>query len=598
MATQQYTVTQYPVDAILHWIQTGEIAIPEIQRPFVWKATQVRNLLDSLLKGYPIGYLIAWKNPTVKLKDGTLSAGKRILIDGQQRITALMGALLGYEIVSKTYRPQRIRVAFHPLEHRFEVSNSFIARDGAWIPDIAVIFDPQTTVIDVVNDYCKRNPEIGQNDIFRSLDSLSKIKNNPVGLIELDAQLSIETVTEIFIRVNSAGVTLGQADFAMSKIAANDAHDGSTLRKSIDYFCHLAQTPAAFSVLAKNDKAFAKTEFFANMSWLKDENDDLYDPDYKDMLRVIVGAEFRRGRLDELVALLSGRNFTTRDYDDEIIEATFDRMRAGVMRYINKNHFQSFLMILRSAGFVDSSMITSKNAVNVAYMLYLILRDQSIPNATIEREVRRWFVMSVLTGRYSGSFETTIDTDAGAFTNIGIQTLAEQTYSGLLSESFWTVVLPQELEKTSVSSPFWQVFRASQAKMSDHGFLSRDITVRDLIEIKSDVHHLFPKDFLKKAGLGKEQYNQIANYAITQSEININIGNQAPKVYFGQLIEQCNGGPKRYGNITDLDELWANLAMNCIPKRIAEMTVEDYPAFLAERRQLMAQKIRTYFEAL
>src|SRR5947208_11901342 len=135
MATQRYTVTPHPIDTLLTWVKSGEIAIPEIQRPFVWEATKVRNLLDSLYRGYPVGYLIAWRNPDVRLKDGSKSSGKRILIDGQQRVTALMAALLGREVVTKDYETTRIRIAFQPTSRRFEVHNPAIAKDKAWIPD-------------------------------------------------------------------------------------------------------------------------------------------------------------------------------------------------------------------------------------------------------------------------------------------------------------------------------------------------------------------------------------------------------------------------------------------------------------------------------
>jgi len=154
------------------------------------------------------------------------------------------------------------------------------------------------------------------------------------------------------------------------------------------------------------------------------------------------------------------------------------------------------------------------------------------------------------------------------------------------------------MDTSVASSPYFRLFQAAQVKMNDLGFLSRDITVKDLIEVKSDVHHLFPRDYLKKRGLSRGQYNQIANYVVAQSEINIAIGNKEPRVYFGQLLDQCQGGQKRYGNIIDLDTLRKNLRMHCIPGGIEQMTVEDYPAFLAERRRLMAQKIRAYFEAL
>src|SRR5438477_3599161 len=157
MATQRYTVTPQPIETLLTWVKSGEIAIPEIQRPFVWDATKVRNLLDSLYRSYPIGYLIAWRNPTVKLKDGSSSAGKRVLIDGQQRVTALMAALLGQQVVTKDYEKVRIRIAFNPLEERFEVSNPAIAKNSAWITDVADVFAPKASLFGLVNNYCAHN---------------------------------------------------------------------------------------------------------------------------------------------------------------------------------------------------------------------------------------------------------------------------------------------------------------------------------------------------------------------------------------------------------------------------------------------------------
>src|SRR5262245_44563867 len=157
MATQRYSVSPHPIETLLTWVKSGEIAIPEIQRPFVWEATKVRNLLDSLYQGYPIGYLIAWRNPTVRLKDGTPSAGKRILIDGQQRVTALMAALIGREVLTENYETVRIRIAFHPIEEKFEVANPAIRKDAAWIEDVSVIFAPDAKMMQVTRAYTKAN---------------------------------------------------------------------------------------------------------------------------------------------------------------------------------------------------------------------------------------------------------------------------------------------------------------------------------------------------------------------------------------------------------------------------------------------------------
>src|SRR5439155_7887875 len=243
MSTQRYSVTPHAIETILTWVKSGEIAIPEIQRPFVWEATKVRNLLDSLYQGYPIGYLIAWRNPTVKLKDGTSSAGKRILIDGQQRVTALMAALLGREVLTKDYETVRIKIAFHPQEERFEVANPAIRKDVAWIEDVAEVFAPDASPTELTDTYAEKNSSADRKRVSLILEKLRKIINNHVGVIELAEDLDIETVTEIFIRVNSAGVELSQADFAMSKIAAKETYGGNLLRKAIDYFCHVAVAP-------------------------------------------------------------------------------------------------------------------------------------------------------------------------------------------------------------------------------------------------------------------------------------------------------------------------------------------------------------------
>lgn len=598
IATQRYSVTPHPIDTLLTWVKSGEIAIPEIQRPFVWDATQVRNLLDSLYQGYPIGYLIAWKNPTVKLKDGSLSSGKRILIDGQQRVTALMAALLGREVLTKDYDTVRIRIAFHPIDERFEVTNPAIRKDVGWIADVAEVFAPDASLTELTDTYTEKNATADRKRVSLVLERLRKIINNHVGVIELAEDLDIETVAEIFIRVNSAGSPLSQADFAMSKIAVNETYGGNALRKAIDYFCHLTTAPDFYSVIQKNDPAFAKTEYFSQMSWLRTENDDLYDPSYTDMLRVAFTSEFRRGKLQDLVALLSGRNFDTKQYEERILEDSFMRLKQAVIRYMNETQFKNFTMIIRSAGFVDSSMIGSQNALNFAYILYLTLRDQKVPPGDIARFVARWFVMSILTGRYSGSPESTIDYDIRQIDSQGIASYADSLIRGELSTAFWTASLPQSMDTSASPSPYFRVFQAAQVKLNDKGFLSRDLTVRDLIEVKSDVHHVFPREYLKSKGMTRGQYNQIANYVVAQSEINIAIGKKDPATYFQHLTEQCNGGKKRYGNIIDLDELRENFRMNCIPEGMERIDFEGYRSFLDQRRKLMAQKIRKYFEAL
>ena len=599
MATQRYSVTPHPIETLLAYVKSGEIAIPEIQRPFVWEPTKVRNLLDSLYHGYPVGYLIAWRNPNVKLKDGSLSTGKRILIDGQQRVTALMAALLGQEILTDDYETRHIHIAFNPKEERFEVANPAIRKDVAWIPDVAKVFEPAAKLFPLVGAYCQANPDACQEHIFEIIEKLRGIIHNHVGIIELAEDLDIEIVTEIFIRVNSAGTPLSQADFSMSKIAVNETYGGNMLRKAIDYFCHLAVAPEFLSKIKNGDLEFVRSEFFDKMKWIADVNDDIYDPTYTDMLRVAFTSEFGRGKLQDLVALLSGRNFETKQYEEGIAEESFRKLKTGILAFVNRTHFERLTMILRSAGFIISSLIGSQNAVNFAYILYLRGRAENMPADDLERVIRRWFAMSILRGRYSsGAPETTIDLDIRQIEARGISSYTEAVITNELPDSFWTGMLPQFMDTSSSISPYFRCYQAAQVKFKDLGFLSRDITVIDLLLNRADVHHIYPKKFLKDAGLTRGGYNQIANFVIAQSEINIAIGAKAPAIYFAELVEQVQDGGKKYGGITTRRELLDNLRMNCIPERMIDGNVMEYQEFLAERRQLMALKIKKWFGCL
>jgi hypothetical protein len=599
MKTQKYSVNQHLIETVLAWVNSGEIAIPEIQRPFVWKASKVRDLMDSLYQGYPIGYLIVWRNPNVRLKDGSMAEGKKILIDGQQRVTALTAAILGQTVVNQKYERVQIKIAFHPLEERFEVQNPAILKDKVWIPDASAIISGQERVSHAVRAYCEANPDVPQDTVEDALENLKELIKKQVGMIELAPDLDIETVTEIFIRINSQGVVLSQADFVMSKIAANESYGGSTLRKAIDYFCHLAVAPEFYQHIVENDVAFAKTSFFQKMSWLKNENDDLYDPSYSDMLRVAFITEFQRGRLADLVSLLSGRNFETRTFEEPIAEASFAKLETGINRFMSETEFKRFVMIIKSAGFISSKMVRSQNVLNFAYALYLKLRADGESAANIENYVRRWFVMSILTGRYSaGSPETAFDFDIRQIAERSFVEVLEATEAAALSDTFWSVGLVQNLITSSSNSPMLHVFWAAQVKMNDQGFLSRDITVQDLINHRGDIHHIFPRNYLKGNGLTRGRYNQIANYVYMQQEINIQVGNKAPNVYFPQLGEQAAGGEQKYGRIDSEEMLQRNLAVSCIPQSVFEMDIGRYDEFLNERRKLMAQKIRDYYYSL
>lgn len=598
MSLQKYSVNQHLTETILSWVKSGEIAIPEIQRPFVWDSSKVRDLMDSLYQGFPVGYVIAWRNPNVKLKDGTTAEGKKILIDGQQRITALRAAIAGEQVINKDYKQVRIVIAFHPITERFEVVNPAIRKDKAWIHDISPIVNGDVKSHKVARDYLNNNPQADEDTIYERLDRLCDITKKQIGLIELAPDLDIETVTEIFIRINSKGVVLSQADFVMSKIAANEDFNGNLLRKAIDYFCHLALAPSFYEHIEANDRAFIKTDFFKLMKWLKDENDDLYDPSYSDMLRVAFTSNFNRGKLSDLVGLLSGRNFELRTYEKEIEERSFARLAVGIKEFMNETSFKRFLMIIRSTGFIDKSMIRSRNALNFAYILYLKLRRDLGNSPNIESWVRRWFVMSLLTGRYSGSPESTFDKDIKSIDENMFEDVLSAVEAAELSRAFWDVRLIQNLTTSSTNSVAFKVYLAAQVNNSDKGFLSKEITVRDMIMKHGDIHHIFPRNFLKKNGFTQGKYNQVANFVYLQQEINIRIGDKEPSIYLQDTIEQCSTKNLKYGGIIDEGELKANLNCNSLPSDIDFYTLDNYEAFLKERRVKMALKIEQYYKRL
>lgn len=593
---QKYSVNQHLIETLLAWVNSGEIAIPEIQRPFVWDSSKVRDLMDSLYQGYPIGYVIAWRNPHVRLKDGSLSEGKKILIDGQQRVTALTAAILGEYVINKTYERVKIKIAFHPIDEKFEVQNPAILKDKTWLPDISQAINGD--LFEIAENYFELNPDVDKKLFRNAFSNLVNIPKKQIGLIELAPDLDIETVTEIFIRINSKGVVLSQADFAMSKIASNTEYNGNELRKAIDYFCHLAIAPEFYKHIVDNDKEFAKTDFFSKMQWLKTENEDLYDPDYNDLIRVAFTSQFNRGRLSDLVSLLSGRNFETRTFEDQIAEHSFSTLRNGVNNFINETNFKRFLMIIKSAGFISPKLIRSQNAINFAYIVYLKLKELKVNEVQIHTYVKRWLVYSILTGRYSGSPESAFDYDIKQISKKSFEEILREREEAELSDAFWNASLPQSLETSVASSPYFHVFLASQVKSNDRGFLSKDVLVSDLISLRGDIHHLFPKDYLKKNGLDRSKYNQIANYVYMQSEINIKVGNKPPKDYFEIIKTQMIDNNKQVSGLATEQQLLDNLKMNCVPTEIQEMRIEDYNDFLTIRRKLMAQKIKEYYLTL
>lgn len=594
----KYKVTQSAVTQLLEDVRREQIAIPELQRPFVWDSVKVRDLLDSLYKGYPVGYLITWQSVGAHLKGGQTAAHQQILIDGQQRITALRAAVAGLKVVNKRYKQVRITIAFNPVTEEFATLTPVIAKNPEWISDVSELLSANSTYAFVKN-YFDANPNIDHTAAEQSISRLEAIKNAQIGIISLNDDLDVETVSEIFIRINSKGVPLSSADFAMSKIATYGER-GRNIRKLIDYFCHLAVAPHAYGDIEANDTEFAGTPYLKAISWLKDDSEDLYDPGYNDMIRVAGLVGFSRGKAASIVSELSGRDPETRKVDESRIPRAYDALESALLEMVKKYNFENFVMVIKSAGFISPRMIGSKNALNFAYALYLQLRaDSSLAEGERRRIVKRWFVISMLTARHSGSFESRWEQDMRRIRAIGAAAYLKQIEESELTDDFWSAALPLALDTTSAASPFFQTFLAAQVSSSARGFLSKAVTVAAMHQQSGDIHHIVPKDYLQKNGYpDRSDYNQVANFALTETAINISIGNKPPTKYMAEILEQIESGDLRLGEITTLEDLQDNLRENAIPQDVQDVASANYPEFLEHRRRLMAESIRTYFEQL
>jgi hypothetical protein len=601
---EKYSVSNKSVEQILNEIKSNEIVIPEIQRPFVWKPKQVRDLIDSLYTGYPTGYLIITQSPNMKLKNGQISQGEKIMIDGQQRTTALMTAILGFEAINTRFEKKAIKISFNPLaedeDEVFKVLDNAILKDKKWIADISNLFTSEFDSYTFIQEYCSLNPGIiTPTELNKKITQLLSIKNRSIGVITLDKELTIDEVTEIFIRINSQGAKLNQADFAMSKIAANKKYGGNMLRKAIDYFSHLAVAPDWYPEML-HDTEFCNTEYFQKLKWLKNDKEDIFDPDYGDILRVAFMSQFGRGKMKDLVSLLGGRDFVTKDYKEEIAEESFAKLTKGTLDFMNEFNFQDFVLAIKSAGFISNWLINSQMTLDFAYTLYLLLKQSAdIDKTKIKQYVAKWYVLSTLTSRYIGSPETVMDADMRRIREKGFLEFVKETEDAELSDTFWEVGLVQNLETSVINSPYFNVFVAAQIRLAANSLFLTGTKISDLLTLVGDIHHIFPKQYLIDNGItDKSQYNQIANYAFLDKPINIAFGKKSPSEYFSTVENQTVTKEPVYGNIADKELLYKNLEENCIPKEISSMTFVDYDRFLLLRRELMAKKIKEYYYSL
>ena len=596
MRADNYKITQYSVSSILGYVENSQIAIPEIQRPFVWKGEEVRALIDSLYEGYPIGYLIVWQNSQVRVRNFGKGGTKKILIDGQQRVTALMAALLGKEVLDEQYQSHRIRIAFNPLagkgEERFAVCDTKHEEDSRWIPDISIFFRRDFSFRQFEKEYKEANPDEDFTPLEESVDTLKEIVKHQVGVIELSFLLDIDVVSEIFIRINLQGKPLNQEDFVMSKISVNEQYGGDYIRNCIDYFCHLLREPSFYQVLQQNETEFFNSEYGKALTWCQNEGQSLYIPSYADVLKVVLISYFGKTRIGDLVHLLSGRDgekkgFSKKEVSKKVSEEAFEKLGAGVKAFVCEENFQGFQKALKKAGYSCSRLLYSQSVLNYCYAMYLLMYRQGIGEKERESLLSKWITMAMITGHYQSGGESTVQKDYANAQEEGFASYLAQIEELKLTDEFYNNVLPEKFTSTTARTAPFLAYVATQCARGVHSLYS-DVTIEELYKNRTESYQILPKAYLAKCGYKtREIYGQVANLTYVSKETKDIIRKKSP-VDYKEDLEKAIG----------IEKIRTSLKENGLTEAIFTANETDVIQILADRRRQMASEIREFYKTL
>ena len=574
----------WTVQELVNGVFSGQVRLPDIQRPFVWSNAKVRDLIDSMYRGYPVGELMFWSNrdedhsrsigADEKSQDATMQ-----VVDGQQRLTSLYAVVKGLEVWRDDYSRERIRIAFNPITGRFDVPTAVIERSPEWIPDVVSIFQ---SPIGARKNYLARLGSDGREitaeeeaAVEVALNRVHSLLSYGFQVVQVNVDVSREEVADIFVRMISEGVNLGSADFILTWMSVF-WEDGRTQLEN--YARNSRFTPLGISQIVGQ-----------KISWTPHNPYLALNPGQ--ILRVVVGYGLHRGRLSDAYNRLRGRDPRTREINPEQREAELARLTAGQEQVLKPLHWDEFLKVLERAGFRSSDMITSENTVLYTYILWLMGRiDHKVPIDDLREVMARWFFASQITGRYTTSPETQIQDDISRVDEIKSPSAA--AFTDLLNEmidaaappDWWTVSVPDNLVTSSTNAPAYVGYIAA-LNVLDAEVLLSTLAAKDWINpnrrsVKGlEKHHLFPKSHLKQ-DLGitaVKKINQVANYALVEWSDNIDISADAPTEYWPrQIIEKNISDTRRIRQ-----EQW-----HALPQNWTKMEFDD---FLRARRRLMAQ---------
>lgn len=561
-------------------ITSGQLGLPDIQRPFVWKNVKVRNLFDSMYRGYPVGYLLFWETGVAAGTkqigtDAKQLAPNKVIVDGQQRLTSLYAVMRGIPVIRENFSSEKIEIAFNPIEEKFEVADAAIRRDKSFIPNISAVWDANTGLLAFAKAYLKRLEESGpiETEVAAkaeaSIEKLHALLHYPFTALELSSAVDADAVSDVFVRINSEGKQLNQADFILTLMSVFWDQG----RTELENFCRDTRVPP-------NGPS---------------PYNHLFQPKPDQLLRVAVAVGFQRARLSAVYSILRGRNV-----DAEAQQLTrdqqFDRLKAGQSATLHVQHWHDFLKAVTLAGYRSPSIISSQNSLIFAYALYLIGRTQfRVDEHRLRGAVARWLFMSSLTGRYSSSPESQMEFDLARLRVVSDAEAFLQTLDGAcaatLTSDFWSITLPNDLATSVARSPSMFAFYAALNVLNARVLYSSH-TVRELMDPSTQAlrsalerHHLFPIAELKRRGVTEQRdYNQIANFTMVEWGDNGKIAASAPPDYVPEFEARF-----------DQDTLQEMYQQHALPLGWENL---EYAEFLRTRRSMMAQTIKAAFERL
>lgn len=590
MARDIYKSISRSVGDLLRDVEIGRIGLPDLQRQFVWKDSKVRDLLDSMLRGFPIGYVILWSSPedyentkTIGNNEKTFKKPDDLVIDGQQRLTSLLAAIKGLKVKDKNFKERRIRICYNPIESIFEVWTQAFEKDANWINDISEVFKADDEFmlpefresfieqLDASREKKGLEPltRMERSQIERSLVELLKIKDYVIPTLQITTFADEEEVADIFKRVNSGGQKLNENNFIETLIAVYD----TSIYDKIHEFCESSRIPASGT-----------------------SYNQIIEVSSQHLIRMAVGLGFKRARMRYAYMLLRGRNLDTGETTAEIRETNMKIFSNALDIVLNLNNWHAFLNLFAEAGYMNKNFVASTYVVIYGYVLYLMGKfDYGVDPMTLRKLITQWIFMSAITSYYSSSPESTVEKQFADLRDVKtpqeFEEYINKSIETKFTDDFFNVTLPASLASSSSTSPSWYGFIAAINVLGTPMWLSNSPLAKHLLVGSSgtknsiDKHHIFPKEYLAKIGISEDRdRNQIANFTYLDYNTNIDISDYPPADYVPRFREKL--GEEAFSLTCE---------QNAIPDGFENLT---YFEFLDQRRKLMSGIVRKAFEYL